>query len=109
MREFHRQTIGDKSGLMTSRNRRFPQLLAVIALSTLLLLLIGFVTRSQAQDAAPGAGEAENGLIAFLPFISNPTEVGGTPPVLPNPATDTTIAANDLSRSLPPAPYVTEM
>ncbi len=94
MREIHRQTASDESGQKTGRNRRFPQMLGIIVLSTLLLLLIGVVTRSQAQDEGTGAGEAENGLVAFLPFISNPTEFGGTPPVSPNPATDTTIAAN---------------
>ncbi|MDX1416976.1 MAG: alkyl sulfatase dimerization domain-containing protein [Candidatus Promineifilaceae bacterium] len=94
MNEFHQQTAGDESGTYAGRSRRFQQLLIFIALGTLLLLLIGFVARSGAQDAAQGANEAENSIVAFLPVVTSPEVFGGPVPVIPKPATDTTIAAN---------------
>ena len=60
----------------------------------MLLLLIGFVTRSQAQDTEPNSGSPLDGLLAFLPVISNPEQFGETLPVPPNPASSTTIATN---------------
>ena len=68
--------------------------MATTVLGTLLLFAIGFVTRSVAQEPATNYGDALTGLHAFLPVISNPEWFGGLPPVLPDPATGTTIVAN---------------
>ncbi len=72
--------------------KRLVKLLVPTALCALLLSSTFLV--AHAQDGAPDAGEAEGGVIIFLPTISTEPEFEGTPPVEPNPPTSNTIAAN---------------
>ena len=72
--------------------KRLAKLLVPTALCALLLSSTFLV--AHAQDGAPDAGEAEGGVLIFLPTISTEPEFEGTPPVEPNPPTSNTIAAN---------------
>ncbi len=94
MKEFPQQSLNSNSELNTGRKNHFQKLLAFITIGTL-LLLIGFVARSQAQDVASGDDKAEISLLSFFPVVSTAQLFGGPLPILPNPATDTTIAANE--------------
>ena len=66
---FSKQSSGSESEPENGRRRRFPRLLAIAVPGTLLLLAIGFVTRSQAQDPVPDSSDVLDGLLE--PFPSN--------------------------------------
>ena len=93
MRAFSKQSSGSESEPENSRSWRFSRWLAITVLGTMQLLLISLVTRSQAQESVLDSSDVLDGLLAFLPLISNPQRSGASL-VRPNPATGTTNAAN---------------
>ncbi|MFN2181980.1 MAG: alkyl/aryl-sulfatase [Candidatus Promineifilaceae bacterium] len=81
--------MNENNPRLKSAGRRLPVLLA---LCTLILTAVIFLP-ALAQDGPPAAGEPAAIQISFLPIVSGSQELEGTP-VEPNPATETTIAAN---------------